>query len=192
MWTRIIAAYNYARVLERLNRPNEALEYYLKAANAGHAEAAYAAGRIYEARGDIGQARGKYQAAALAGHPDAAYALGTLLRTTDPDRALTWTGKAANARDHPVGERRVKVLMAGYSASGKTLMMAALYQSFRYGTPAGIPVTTDAASNYRLADITDSITDPRRLFPDSTPETKRWEFTVGCRSLQPRGECVHA
>jgi tetratricopeptide (TPR) repeat protein len=178
-----IATYNYARTLERLNRPNEALEYYLKAASADHAEAAYAAGRMYEARGDIGQARQNYQAAALAGHPDAAYAFGTLLRTTDLDRALTWAGKTINTRDHPVVERKVKVLMAGYSASGKTLMLAALYNYFGYGTPAGIRFTTDAASHYRLADITASITDPRRLLPGSTQGTKRWEFTVRVESV---------
>jgi len=94
---RTLAAYNYARILEKLGRTPEALEYYSKAADAGHIDAACAAGRILEARGDLDEARQYYETAAQAGSLDAAYALGTLLRETDPAQALPWLTKAARA-----------------------------------------------------------------------------------------------
>ena len=92
-----IAAFNYARILEHLDQIAEAEEYYLKAEQGGHVEAAYAVGRILEARGETDLARTHYETAADVGHPGAAYSLGMLLREVDLDQALIWLGKAANA-----------------------------------------------------------------------------------------------
>ena len=84
--------------------------------------------------------------------------------------------------DRPLGERRVKILVVGYSASGKTVMLASLYHWFAHGTPAGIRFTTDDESNRALVDFATSIRDPRRPLPLGTQETKRWQFTVRVES----------
>lgn len=84
--------------------------------------------------------------------------------------------------NRPLAERTVKILVVGYTASGKTLMLASLYHGFAHGTPAGIRFTTDDESNRRLVDYATSIRDPRRPLPAGTQETKRWEFTVRVES----------
>ncbi len=93
----MLAAYNYACVLEKLNRTAEAEEYYRKAAVAGHVDAAFAAGRLLEAGGEPAEAERYYQMAAEGGSLEGAFALGVLLRERDPDEALSWFDKAAVA-----------------------------------------------------------------------------------------------
>ena len=94
---RALAAYNYALMLERLERTAEAEEYYGNAAEAGHADAAYAAGRLSQARGATSEAEHFYKLGAQAGAPESAFALGMLLQEREPDEALRWLGQAAEA-----------------------------------------------------------------------------------------------
>ena len=85
--------------------------------------------------------------------------------------------------DRPLAKRTVKILVVGYAASGKTLMLASLYHGFAHGTPAGIRfTTTDDESNRTLVDYATSIRDPRRRLPAGTQETKRWTFKVRVES----------
>ncbi len=92
-----LAAYNYAFVLQKLDRTAEAEEYYRKAAQAGHVDAAYAAGCLLEARNEPAEAERYYRIAAEGGSLDGAFALGVLVRERDPDEALPWFDKAAHA-----------------------------------------------------------------------------------------------
>lgn len=85
-------------------------------------------------------------------------------------------------RDQSSAERTVKVLAVGYSASGKTLMLASLYHCFAHGTRAGIRFATDDESNRRLVEYATSIRDPRRSLPTGTQETRRWKFSVRVES----------
>ena len=79
-------------------------------------------------------------------------------------------------------ERRVKILMVGYSGSGKTLLLASLYHSFAVGTPEGIRFHADDDPNRRLVKIADTIRDPRRPLPVGTPGTEGWQFAVRVES----------
>ena len=90
------------------------------------------------------------------------------------------TGQSQGAP--PLGERTVKVLMVGYSASGKTLMLAGLYHYFSHGTRAGIRFITDDESNRSLVNFATAIRDHRNPLPPGTQETKRWQFAVRVES----------
>lgn len=83
------------------------------------------------------------------------------------------------------GDRRVKILMLGFSGSGKTLMLASLYHYFAHGGPAGIRFITDNASNGVLVRLAAQIRDtPGGYFPAGTraAETRLWEFKVRVES----------
>ena len=80
------------------------------------------------------------------------------------------------------GERTVKVLMVGYSGSGKTLMLASLYHYFSHGTKAGIRFITDNDSNRSLVNYATAIRDHRNPLPTGTLQTKRWQFEVRVES----------
>jgi preprotein translocase subunit SecA len=92
-----LAAYNYALILEQMDKRSGAEEYYRKAADAGHVEAACAAGRLLEARGETAQAERYYHVAAEAGSPEGAFTLAKLLRESQPDEALRRLDQAALA-----------------------------------------------------------------------------------------------
>ena len=83
------------------------------------------------------------------------------------------------------GDRRVTILMLGFSGSGKTLMLASLYHHFAHGGPAGIRFTTDNASNGVLVGLAAQIRDtPGGYFPAGTraAETRLWSFRVRVES----------
>ncbi|GIH27141.1 hypothetical protein Aph01nite_54510 [Acrocarpospora phusangensis] len=94
---RMHAAYNYALMLEKLDRVAEAETFYTRAAENGHGESAHAAGRLAAARGDATTAERFYRMSAEAGSTEGAYALGVLLRERGADEALRWLGQAAEA-----------------------------------------------------------------------------------------------
>lgn len=83
------------------------------------------------------------------------------------------------------GDRRVTILMLGFSGSGKTLMLASLYHYFAHGGPAGIRFITDNASNGVLVRLAAQIRDtPGGYFPAGTraAETRQWSFKVRVES----------
>jgi hypothetical protein len=82
-------------------------------------------------------------------------------------------------------DRKVTILMLGYSGSGKTIMLASLYHYFALGGPTGIRFTTDDASNNELLSLAAQIRDaPGGFFPAGTRpgQTKKWLFNVRVES----------
>ena len=49
------------------------------------------------------------------------------------------------------------ILVLGFKSSGKTLMLAALYQHFGFGSEPGMTLIPDDASERRLAELTKNI-----------------------------------
>ena len=89
------------------------------------------------------------------------------------------------ARNSVPADRKVTILMLGYSGSGKTIMLASLYHCFALGGPAGIRFTTDDASNNELLSLAAQIRDaPGGFFPAGTRpgQTKKWAFNVRVES----------
>ena len=76
---------------------------------------------------------------------------------------------------------KIMILMLGFKGSGKTLMLAALYQCFKLGGEPGITLIPDNASERKLSEITKNIRDTGNPYlPESTPagETTEWRFGV--------------
>ena len=77
--------------------------------------------------------------------------------------------------------RKIMILMLGFTGSGKTLMLAGLYQRFKLGGGHGITIIPDDASERELSEITKNIQDtsnpylPRSTLPG---ETREWRFDV--------------
>ena len=77
--------------------------------------------------------------------------------------------------------RKIMILMLGFKGSGKTLMLAALYQCFKLGGEPGITLIPDDASERKLSEITKNIQDiDTPYLPESTGrgETTEWAFSV--------------
>lgn len=73
------------------------------------------------------------------------------------------------------------ILTLGFKGSGKTLMLAALYQCFKLGGETGITLVPDNASERKLSEITKNIRDTGNPYlPESTlaGETTEWRFGV--------------
>jgi hypothetical protein len=78
-------------------------------------------------------------------------------------------------------KRKIKILMLGYTASGKTLMLAALFQRFKLGGGYGITLIPDDVSERELSQITKDIQDTSHPYlPEGTGigMTKEWRFDV--------------
>ena len=100
----------------------------------------------------------------------------------DADRP---TRARQQARNSVPADRKVTILMLGYSGSGKTIMLASLYHCFALGGRAGIRFTTDDASNNELLSLAAQIRDaPGGFFPAGMRpgQTKKWAFNVRVES----------
>ena len=89
------------------------------------------------------------------------------------------------ARNPVPADRKVTILMLGYSGSGKTIMLASLYHCFALGGRTGIRFTTDNASNNELLSLAAQIRDAAGgFFPAGTRpgQTKKWAFNVRVES----------
>lgn len=87
----------------------------------------------------------------------------------------TLSGAASPAR------RRIMILVLGFKSSGKTLMLAALYQHFGFGSEPGMTLIPDDASERRLAELTKNIQDTDTPYlSEGTVRggTTEWTFDV--------------
>jgi hypothetical protein len=78
--------------------------------------------------------------------------------------------------------RKIMILMLGFRSSGKTLMLAALYQCFKVGGEHGITLIPDDASERKLSEITKNIQDVKISYlPVGTGRGETTEWTFGVR-----------
>ncbi|HEV2639080.1 MAG TPA: hypothetical protein VGX23_28305 [Actinocrinis sp.] len=80
----------------------------------------------------------------------------------------------------PPRPREVNVLMLGFSSSGKTLMLAGMFDRFRFGG-SGITLHTDDDREQALESLLSKVKaddDPYLPEATSSADTKRWSFRV--------------
>jgi hypothetical protein len=73
-------------------------------------------------------------------------------------------------------ERGIKVMMVGFTQSGKSTFLAAMWQYFSSEGASGIVLTTDRESEQRLDRVCHEIL--RGNLPAQSPATREWKFTV--------------
>ena len=78
-------------------------------------------------------------------------------------------------------ERVVRIMMLGFSASGKSTFLAAMWHYFGYGDCDGIIFSTDENSARYLNGHCRELINGR--LPSETATTKEWKFTVQARGL---------
>jgi GTPase SAR1 family protein len=97
---------------------------------------------------------------------------------TERAEAAEQAGQAAaqNPAAGNLSERSVKVLMLGFSDSGKTTFLTCMWKHFK-GTKDGIRFRTNRQSDIELNRSYENLR-RRGTFPDSTPDTEPITFTV--------------
>jgi preprotein translocase subunit SecA len=146
------ACFNYALAVERQGEAAEAETYYVRAADAGHIEAAHAAGRLLQGHGAVAQAVRYHRIAADRGNVESSYALGVLLLHQNPDEALRRLSVAADQGHADAAYQAGLLLRArgNTTAAARFFRIAAENSQAAAGRPAVVPGAPSAARRLRL------------------------------------------